>query len=241
MKGPCFKKSLPAALFLSIPSLSAQDVVLVDDFTGSLYTSSFLNGQNSDTNFFDISFGGGGVAPSGGNPGATLEVFHFHNLDLDPSGQPFDPSNTTTEVQSFFENSALSYTPSIQGDIQSISFSLDFQTSDPFSSVIFTINDANGGAIAGGGTGFLPITSNGEFQTLTFSGVTAAGASGVDFSGSEPLNFGFGFTSFQDVPNGPVLLEGLADNFRIDIVTIPEPSSALLLSFGFLGLTRRRR
>ena len=234
-----FKIAFPFALLLSIPSLSAQNVVLFDDFTDSAYTSSFLNGQDSDSNFFDISFGGGSVSPTGGNPGSTLEAFHFHDIDRDPSGQPFGGGDT--EVQTFFSNSALSYNPATQGPIQSISFSLDIKTSAPFESLFFTIGDSNGDTVANGGGGFLSVVPNGEWQTVTLTEVTAAGASGRDFSGSDPLSFGFGFTSFEEVTNGPVLLEVLADNFRIEITPVPEPSSALLLTLGLLSLTRRRR
>ena len=43
MKAPFFKKRFPFALLLGIPSLSAQNVVLFDDFTDSTYTFLLLH------------------------------------------------------------------------------------------------------------------------------------------------------------------------------------------------------
>lgn len=239
MKASPDLKAFPLALFLAIPSLSAQNIVLFDDMTGSAYADFSFNDSDSGSNPDDISSAFGNIETSGGNPGSFLQVFHDHDVDRDEFGDPFGDS--LTSIQSFFDNTALSHTPSTQGIVDSITFSLDIRTSDPIDAIFFSINDSTGGTLANGGAGILPIVGDGQWQTITLPGVTQAGAPGRNFSGSDPLSFGFGFISSADVFGGPETFTLQADNFRIEINPIPEPSSALLVALGLLGLARRRR
>ena len=241
MKTSLLSRVLPCALFLSIPSLEAQNLILTDDMTDTSYSEFSFNGFDSGSNPDDISFAYWDTDSSGGNPGSVLNVFHEHEVDRDEFGDPF--GGTDASIQSFFINEAFSYTPSSQGAIDTLSFSLDVKTTDLFSSVYFIVGDSLGGSVAQGlsGSGFLSITQDGEWQTLTLSGVTQADLSGRDFSGSLPLEFGFGFLSDTDVSSGAETFLLQADNFKVEINAVPEPSSVLLLSLGVLGLVRRRR
>ena len=239
MKAYYFTKAFLVALFLAIPSLSAQNTVIFDDFTDSSYSVSSRNGFDFGSNPADLSFASSDIAIIGGASGSVLNVFHEHDVDRDESGDPLGDS--FVDIQSFFDNSALTYTPSTQGSIQSINFSLDVRTFDPIDTLFFNVSDSNGSAVPIGeeGVRFLSVVTNGEWQTISLSGVTEA--SGRDFAGSNPLDFGFGFLSSADVFDQPETFLLEADNFRIDINPIPEPSSALLIALGLAGLTRRRR
>ena len=167
-------------------------------------------------------------------------LFHFHDIDRDPSGQPFGGGDTF--VQSFFDNTdnTFTYDPSTQGPIQRISISLDVKTTDNFE-LFFNIGDSTGSSLVGGGAGFFPIDPNGEFQTISFTNITQSDAPFHDFSGSDPLNFTFDFFSSHDAFNGEALFEVQADNFQIEITPVPEPTTVLLTSLGFAALARRRR
>lgn len=234
-------RALSFILLSSINPIGAQNVVLSDDMTDTFYSDFSFNGSDSGFNPDDISFATWDTDSSGGNPGGVFNVFHEHDVDRDELGDPFGSSDT--ELQSFFLNSDLSYTPASQGAIETLSFSLDVKTFDPFESVYFVIGDSLGTSVAQGfaGTGFLTITPNGEWQTVTLSGVTQADVVSRDLSGALPLEFGFGFTSSAEVSSSPETFFLQADNFRIEVSAIPEPSSALILALGSLGLWRRRR
>ncbi len=241
MKISLLARVVPCALFLSFPSLEAQTLVLTDDMMDTSYSEFSFNGFDSGSNPDDVSFAYWDTGASGGNPGSVLNVFHEHDVDRDEFGDPFGAADAS--VQSFFINDEFSYTPSSQGAIDTLSFSLDVKTTDPFGSVYFIVGDSLGGSVAQGlsGSGFLSITQDGEWQTLTLSGVTQTDLSGRDFSGSLPLEFGFGFLSDTDVSGGAETFLLQADNFRVEINAIPEPSSALLLSLGMLCILRRRK
>lgn len=222
-------------------SLLAQNVVLFDDMTNTFYSDFAFNGSDSGSNPDDVSSIAWSNDSTGGNPGAVFNVSHEHDVDRDEFGTPFGSGDT--DVQSFFENnSSLTYTPATQGTINTLSFSLDLKTSDPFDSVYFTVGDSLGSTVAQGlgGTGFLNVVPNGEWQTVTLSGVTQAGLGGRDLAGPLTLDFGFGFTSFAEVSNGPETFLMQADNFRVEINPIPEPSAALLLACRLIGFARRR-
>ena len=241
MKTALLTKVVPCALFLSLPSLKAQNLVLMDDMTDTSYSEFSFNGFDSGSNPDDVSFAFWDTESSGGNPGSVFNVFHEHDVDRDGFGDPVGA--TDASLQSFFVNDTFSYTPSSQGAINSLSFSLDVKTSDLIDSVYFFVGDSLGGTVAQGftGDGFLSITQDGEWQTLTLSGVTQADLGSRDLSGSLPLEFGFGFLSNTDVSGGAETFFLQADNFIVEIDAIPEPSSVLLLSLGMLGILGRRR
>lgn len=230
------------SLLLSSSPLLGQSVILFDDMDGTAYSDFFFNGFDSGNNPDDVSFSFFEEEISGGNPGAKLLITHEHDVDRDEFGDPFG-GNTETELQSIFSNRNVKYNPSTQGAIQELTFSLDVRTSDPIDTLFFEIGDETGGNVAGGfsGNGFLDIVSDGEWQTIILTGITQADVGSRDLSGSLPLDFGFGFTSFADVGFDPETYTIDVDNFQVSIVPVPEPSSALLGSLGVFLLPRRRR
>ncbi len=224
----------------AVGSACASTTVLNDTFDSPSYSSSFFNDADSFGNPDDVSsaFYNNTILLDG-NPGAYGELWHDHDVDRDEFGDPIN-GDTATSLQSFFSDLTASYTPSLEGEIQSISFSLDVRTSDPIDSLFFEISDSSGGSVANGGGGFLPINSDGEWNTYTLTGVTQSGASGRDFAGSDPLSFGFGFTSFADVFFGNELYVIDVDNFVVTVTPVPEPASLVML-LSVLALTPRRR
>ena len=241
MKAPHFTKTFPIVSLFAIPSLLAQKTVLLDDMSGAdaNYTVTSLNSADSGSNPTDTSAAFFFNPASGGNPDSRLQVFHRHDVQRDGSGFPV--GDAFTELRSFYSNDSLSYLPSVEGIIQSISLSIDLRTTQSFDAFYFTINDANGNTVANGDNGLISIKPNSEYQTLTLTGVTQEGAVDRDFAGSKPLFFGFGLISFSETTGGPVNFLADADNFRIEVTPVPEPSSALLLAFGLSGLIWRRR
>jgi len=219
----------------------AEITVLNDTFDGPSYIDFFFNDADSSSNPADVSSAFySTTVPAGGNPGSYGELIHSHDVDRDEFGDPIN-FDGFVGLQSFFSEQTASYTPLVEGDIASITLSLDVRTSDPIDSLFFEISDANGGSVANGGSGFLPITSDGQWNTYALSGVMQDGAAGRDFAGSLPLNFGFGFTSSADVFEEPVDYTIDVDNFVVQITPVPEPSSLALLSLSGLVALRRRR
>ena len=197
--------------------------VLDDDFESPSYSIFALNGADrGDGNDDDVSDAFFDPQGSGGNPGGFGLVVHSHDVDRDDQDAPINGDGNTS-VQSFLTEQTVTYTPSTQGEIQSVSFSLDVRTSDPFDSVFFYLEASNGaGSVANGSEGFLSITPNGEFQTIRLENVTQDGQDGFDFGGSDPISFGFGFTSpGVDVTDGPVFLNVGVDNFRVTVTPRP--------------------
>lgn len=237
MKASYISKAFPLLSLLAFPTLQAQNVILTDDMTDTFYAAFSFNGADSGDNPADLSFADWQNGSTGGNPGAVFNLFHEHDVEHDEFGDPLgDPF---TNVQSFFENGNMSYTPSTQGTISTLTFSLDIKTTEPIDSLFFIVGNSTGSSVAQDitGIGFLDITADGEWQTITLSGVTQAGLLGRDLAGSDPLDFGFGFTSSGSLETFSLQ----ADNFVVNINPIPEPSSALLIALGLVGLARRRR
>ena len=228
---------LLALLFCGGTSLlHAQQLTVIDDDMSSPGYSSFsFNRSSSDTNPDDISFEDKSGISSGGNPGGYLEISHIHDVVRDIDGNPLNGDGSTT-VQSFFSNNPVDYTPSLQGGIASITFSLDYRTNDPFSTVYFGVSDPNGGMFSG----FSGITANGEWQTVTVSGLIDDDFPYMDFLGPEPLKFGFGFISDTDAFSFAETYFADVDNFRVTINQVPEPSFTALPLTAFCGLLLRR-
>jgi hypothetical protein len=237
-------RSLAAVLPLGLAASPVAAVQIVNDtFDSPNYGDFFFNAANSGDNPDDNSFSAiGDTLTTGGNPGSYLELFHFHDVARDEFGDP-EGGDTFTSLQSFLDERSVDYIPSTQGEIQSLSFSLDYRTTDPFDSVFFTVNDENGGNVAGGFTadGFFTPVTDGTWQTVTFAGVTQAEVGTRDLTGSVPLDFGFGFTSDADVFDGEVEYQIDVDNFVVTATLVPEPTAAALLVAAAGPLLARQR
>lgn len=221
-------------LAMAASTAAAQNLVLDDDMSSPSYaSSSFASFSNPD----DLSFGDYLVSGSGGNPGAHLIIEHFHDVDRDEFGEPINGDGDTF-VQSYFINQSTTYTPSVSGGIASLSFSLDYRTTDPFSGIFFDVSDLSGGSSAGFTYGLEP---DGQWRTLTVTGLTQADFGGRDLSGSNPLSFGFGALSSFDATFDPTGFAMDVDNFTVTVNPIPEPGPALLVGLGAWVFLLRRR
>ncbi|MGJ8697399.1 MAG: hypothetical protein ACSHYF_13870 [Verrucomicrobiaceae bacterium] len=237
MKSICMALCTLGAVSLS----SAQTLIFSDSMDAPFYDSFSFNGSDSGSNPDDLSSESQLALGTGGNPGGLLRVTHSHEVASGPgvSGSTF--------VQSFFVDQTFTYTPSVDGAIDKISFSIDLKSSDPFSSVFFNVEDATTGG--GSSSGFTSFTTDGDWHTVSVVDLDASNFSGRDFSGSTPLAFGFGFYSsaelVADTPTSHVSEQRvvLADNFKVTVTqVVPEPSVVLLGSLALLGgcLVRRR-
>lgn len=212
---------------------TGQNLVLADDMSSPSYSSNFFT---SFSNPDDVSFAGFIFSGSGGNPGESLIVEHYHDVDRDEFDQPINGDGETF-LQSYFTEQSVSYTPSTSGQIASLTFSVDYRTTDPFTTIFFDVSDLNGGNSAG----FTSLTTDGNWHTLSVSGLTQADFSGRDFSGSDPLSFGFGALSSYDATFDATTFAMDVDNFTVTVNPVPEPTSALLAGLGAAALLLRRR
>lgn len=230
---------IPACLVSLSVAGSAQAIgVLNDNFDSPSYNSFSFNGSDSLANPDDLSFESFGASPTGGNPDAHGVVTHTHSVERDEFEEPL--SSGDAEVQSFFTEQTTTYTPSISGAVESFTFSLDIRTIDFFDSVFFELSDLSGGSVAGGGGGFFTINNDGEWNTYTIT-VEQSDVPSRDFSGTDPLSFGFGFTSFEDASFADVDYSLDVDNFVVTATLVPEPTSLAVLVGGIGLLARRRR
>ena len=205
-------------------------IFLTDDMSNPNYSIFLFNGSDSLANPDDISSAGFAPVALGGNPGPRLDVFHEHDVDRDGNGAPLNGDGTVS-IQSFLVDQTTTYTPSTNGTIQDISFSLDVlfpvsNSSTRFQQAFFILSDTAGGNAAG----FTNISGQAGWQTITVSGLTNADFSGRDFNGSLALSAGFGFLSGGDVTGGLDNLAIQVDNFQVNvnsITAVPEPSSLL--------------
>lgn len=228
--------------FILGSSCMAQILILSDnmenlDFN---YDISSLNAADSGVNPDDLSDVNYTSSATGGNSDGSLTVNHEHIVD--PTVDPYDGFST---LQSTLIENTFTYNPSVDGTILDISFSIDIATSDPFEDVFFLIEDSNTGGGFVVDSAFIMITTDGTFNNYSITGVTQSDIpTGFDFSGSNPLSFGFGFTSSTFVPQ---FVEDefavSADNFEVTINNVPEPSTGVLviLVAGFAILRRRNR
>lgn len=239
--------ALSALLVAPTAFVSASTIVVQDDMSAPNYSSFSFNSATlggGTGNPDDISSESATSIGSGGNAGPYLEVTHHHDVDRDGNGAPLNGDGSTF-VQSFFKQQTVTYDPSIQGGISTITFSIDLLIATtppaaPFSQIFFAIDDALGGNAAG----FISLPPNTSgWQTFSTGPLTQADFSGRNFNGSNPFKFSFGFTSSADVTPAPRDLTIGADNFVVTVAQVPEPTSAALLGASILaaGCIRRRR
>lgn len=139
---------------------------------------------------------------------------------------------------------SFTYTPSVSGTFNQISFSIDIKTDDPFTTVFFDVSDTNGGSSGG----FTSITPNGDWQTVSVMNLDISDFGSRDFGGSLPLSLGFGFLSdiflIDDSPTSyaPEEFVMQADNFVVSISSnVPEPSTTLLDYITLISASMVRR
>lgn len=219
------------ASFAAASAGFSQVILLDDDMQSAYYDSFSFNSSDYGANVDDISSVSNNVVVSGGNPGSYLQVLHtLEVMENAPNG--------AVSLQSILDDQNFTYTPSISGAIQSLSFSIDIRTSDPFSSVGFVVNDQEGGQLAG----FTSFDTDGNWQTVTFEGLLQSDFDSRDFSGSLPLSFGFSLLSngyLMDDGNGNYESQfhtADVDNFRVTAILVPEPSSLALFGLMTCGL-----
>lgn len=217
------------------------DQIFTDNFDSTSYNSFELNSSTVPPpagNVDDISFSNFGIQVAGGNPGGFGQIDHEHDVERGMDGLPLNGDGMTF-VQSFHVNQNFSHDPQADGIISEIEFSLDYlTTSFSVDSVFFIVSDSNGGSAAAFS---IPVAS-GNWETVNSGSTFQTDFSGRDFSGSLALQFGFGFTTNDDVFFDPTGHTINVDNFVVDITTIPEPSSAALVLTGLIvGIAARRK
>ncbi|RYD31468.1 MAG: PEP-CTERM sorting domain-containing protein [Verrucomicrobiaceae bacterium] len=168
----------------------------------------------------------------------TLLLSHVHDVSReDETGFPV--SNDPMDITSLVRFSNFYYNPSVSGNIETLTFRLEYRTSHPLEDVFFFVENSGGnGALAG----FTPVVTSGDWNVVEVSGLTDANFLNIGFSGSQPLRFGFGFTSAASFDPGnteSLTYEVELDNFSVTVV--PEPGSALALLGSSLLLLRRKR
>ena len=227
---------IATATLLLASSVSAQSVIIDDDFSRypvTFSSSSIQPANPQDFSYLDLAF-----VEDPGPPEVYFTTFiHVHDSERDMDGFPIIAEPVA--LQSLIGHTT-TYTPSVSGELASVAFRLDYRTTDPFSSVYFTVGTGTQGALAG----FIPVVADGQWNTVEVTGLTQTDFLGLGFTGSQPMRFGFGFFSTTTLdPNGPdpVLFSVDADNFRVTVTPVPEPGSAALAIFGVLAAMRRRR
>lgn len=226
-------------VLLCCPTARGDLVVFDDDFStsGYSYSTDFFNLSDPGINDLDLSGATFDIIGTGGNPGGYFEVTHFHDVDRDEFGDPFD-GFTETSVQSYFDNQSVTYNPGSQGAFDFITFSFDYRTIDfSFDSAFVSISDANGGNFAG----FESLVTDGTWATYEVT-LDESSFSSRDFAGNLDLQFGFGFSTsgvFIEPDAEQFMID--VDNFSVSITSVPEPSSMLSMGLlGFIFLRRRR-
>lgn len=223
-----------ASLLCFLQQRSTAAILIDEMFTPfSTTTTSFIQ-PIEDTNF---SYAEGDL--SGDD---TLLLQHVHDSERDEDDFPINTD--MLELASLVRVTNVSYTPSVSGVIDTLSFRIDLRTTDPFDEVFFFIERGPSGRLGG----WIELNAgdlDGEWKTLEVLGLTDADFGGLGlFSSSEPLRFGFGFVSSAMVDEfgfDPVTYQVELDRFQVSVIPIPEPNSALLLIGAGLLAARRNR
>ena len=201
---------------------------------GAAGFDSFFISPNDDAGNLSIDVLG---SASGGNPGARLEILHFHGPVDEPDGNPDGYS-----IQSVHSYQLFSWDPLVDGEILSISFSIDVESNSPLG-IGFAIAQGGGGSLAG----FQFIGATTGWQTLGSGPLDAGAFGGVDFASGTPLRFGFSMitssNAFGETEFAGEQFAANFDNFRVSVTVVPVPAAfwLMLSALGALGLARHRR
>lgn len=228
---------------LAFGTLAHAEDVILDGFSSSpVYDHFSFNRADipdppPSSNPDDLSFEEITFPSTGGSPGDHMRVAHNHDVDRDGSGEPFGGDGLTS-LQSAMINSGIAYNPSVSGAFTTVTYSLDYMVeSGVFNSLYFAMGDVGGG---GSFRGFTTVNNDGSWHNLSLT-FDQSDFSSRDFAGSTPLEFGFGFTSSADVFNGSETYVVKADNFRVTVSSVPEPSGLLIAIGTVFGLLAQRK
>ncbi len=226
--------AMAAGVLLSA-SLARADVVTVIDF----------GMEEADTNLNSFFFGPfeagdpfGSVFNSelasdidGGNPDTRGVITHTY----EPEGT-ITPTIEPVSIQSIHIYLPVEWTPSVDGIINSITFSLDVLADSPVD-VGFAVEDDNGGAL----TTIDFLAPSIDYQTVTAT-LGPDVFSSRDFAGGLALRFGFSLSTNGVDDGSEQIIVTSVDNFRVTLDTspIPEPTAAALALPAMLMLRRRR-
>ena len=221
---------LTACLTLTAPCVQAFTYIN-DGFSSLNYTFNSIPPINPD----DLSSSAFLDFPTGGNPTFYRNIAHTHESERELNGDPTIQNGLVTH-QSFLLEDTDTYQPSSEGAIQTLNFSIDVRSSRS-AEVFFAYQEQAG---FGYFSGFTTFSGTGVWQSISVSLSQGDFASGADFATAAPLRFGFGFFSRDDVTVGPTSYSFDVDNFRLNIIPVPEPSAALFAVLGSAALLLSR-
>lgn len=201
------------------------------------------DGTFANTNWSAIENFGQGSATSaqlasGGNPGTARRITNTVN-----NASPI----TMTAFHAYGNTTATRYAPQTQGAITSLNVSIDARyVSGPSDGQGFAFAFKQGQVIYTSAPIFITSTTAWQHIALTLNAASFTRidglAGGPDFSASAaPIRFGiatsnsldFGVTGFSSVAD--------YDNFFVEVVNVPAPSTALVLCGAAVFVGRRRR
>lgn len=226
--------ALAATLLLPVAANAAGILIIDEDMSSGpgAFDSFALSEDDTDGNLSIDVLG----SPAGGNPGDRLEVIHFYDPVDSPDGNP-----DGYDIQSIHDYQLFSWDPLVDGEILSVSFSIDIETGSNIDLVGFTMAQGSGGSIGG----FVVPSLAGGWETISANDLTALDFGSVDFAGTGPITFGFSVSTFafgsgEDFFDGDQFAANF-DNFRVTLTPVPVPGAALLLLSGLAGLAGFRR
>lgn len=232
MKTLCVVGSLVGLGVAALPA-SATTILNLDmsENSGDFVTFHF---DNNDTGAYpdvpDVDFSvSHGQGASGGNPG----YYQYITNTMTPTG-------TTSVGQPLYMHTytrynAFSYTPSVSGVINTITFSIDVKSNvDAKTLFDVFIGEAEYSA------GKIAVAQSDGYSTITATYAASDFSPGV-LSGTSALRFGFGYETLTTNTGAAQSFTADFDNFVVSINEVPEPATLGVLAAGLLLLKRRRR